>query len=110
MKEIRSEHRGTSGYTPEAEARLWSTIPPPLRQQYEAAFTYPGKGLEAGFEYESPESYAEKVYRRIISAKTLKPRYALGIGIWTLPWMHRLLSKRALERVFRKLLRVKARY
>jgi len=99
----------TGGYAAETEAALWDSIPAPLRQQYEAAFTYPGKGLEAGFKYESPETYAEKVYKQIISAKTLKPRYTLGIGVAVLPWMHRVLSKRALERIFRRLLRVKAR-
>ncbi len=98
-----------NGYSEAAEARLWNSIPPPLREQYQAAFSYPGKGLEAGFQYESPESYAEKVYARIICARKLRPRYTLGVGVGVLPWMHRLLSHRALERIFRRLLRVKAR-
>src|SRR5512139_1754368 len=98
----------SNGWTPEAEARLWNAMPPPLRQQYEAAFSYPGKGLEGGFKFDSPETYADKVYKRIISAKTLKPRYTLGIGVGILPWMHRLLSRRQLERFSRKLLKVKA--
>lgn len=98
----------SNGWTPEAEAKLWNSMPGSLRQQYEAAFTYPGKGLEAGFKFESPETYADKVYKRIICAKSLRPRYTLGIGVGILPWMHRLLSRRQLERVSRKLLRVKA--
>lgn len=98
-----------NGYTEAAEARLWNSIPPPLREQYQAAFTYPGKGLEAGFQYESPDAYAEKVYAQIVSAKRLRPRYTLGIGVGVLPWMHRVLSHRALERVYRRLMRVKVR-
>jgi NAD(P)-dependent dehydrogenase (short-subunit alcohol dehydrogenase family) len=98
----------TRGYSEETEAALWNSIPPARRQQYQAVFTYPGKGLEAEFEYETPEEYADKVYRKIIATKTLKPRYTLGKGVAMLPWMHRLLSKRALERFCRKLLRVKA--
>lgn len=97
-----------TAFQPEQETILWNSIPPPLRQQYQAAFTYPGKGLAEGFTFESIETYAEKVYKQIISARTLKPRYTLGIGVGILPWMHRVLSKRALERVFRRLLRVKA--
>jgi len=98
-----------TAFRPEEEATFWAAIPPPLRERYDAAFTYPGKGLQEGFEFESPESYAEKVYTRIISAKKLKPCYTLGKGVAILPVMHRVLSRRALEMVFRKLLRVKIR-
>jgi len=98
-----------TGFYPEQEPKLWNSIPQPLREQYQAAFDYPGKGLSEGFQFESIESYADKVYTQIISAKRLKPRYTLGIGVGILPWMHRFLSKRALERVFRRLMRVKAR-
>jgi NAD(P)-dependent dehydrogenase (short-subunit alcohol dehydrogenase family) len=97
------------GFSEESEAAHWDGIPPPLREQYQKAFTFPGKGLEAGFRFESPEAYADQVYRKIISAKTLKPRYTLGKGVAILPWMHRLLSKRLLERLWKRLLRVKAR-
>jgi len=48
------------------------------------------------------------VYKQIISATSLKPRYTLGIGVGILPWMHRLLSRRQLERFSRRLLKVKA--
>ena len=98
----------TAGWTPDAEANLWNSMPPPLRHQYEAAFTYPGKGLESGFKFDSPQTYADKVYKQIISATSLKPRYTLGIGVGILPWMHRLLSRRQLERFSRRLLKVKA--
>jgi NAD(P)-dependent dehydrogenase (short-subunit alcohol dehydrogenase family) len=99
----------TGGFAEESEAAHWASIPPPLREQYQAAFVFPGKGLEAGFEFESPEAYADHVYRKIIAARTLKPRYTLGKGVAVLPWLHRLLSKRQLERLWRKLLRVKTR-
>ncbi|MBP1686849.1 MAG: hypothetical protein H6Q33_2992 [Deltaproteobacteria bacterium] len=97
-----------TGFRPEQETHFWNSIPQPLRQQYQEAFEYPGKGLSEGFEFESIETYADKVYKQIISAKRLRPRYTLGIGVGMLPWMHRVLSKRALERIFRRLLRVKA--
>jgi NAD(P)-dependent dehydrogenase (short-subunit alcohol dehydrogenase family) len=99
----------TGGFSEESEAAHWDSIPPPLRAQYQAAFTFPGKGLEAGFKFESPEAYADRVYRKIIAAKTLKPRYTLGKGVAMLPWMHRLLSKRVIERLWQELVRVKAR-
>ena len=98
-----------TAFRPEEEIALWAAIPPPLREHYNAAFTYPGKGLQEGFEYESPASYADKVYEKIISARKLEPRYTLGKGVAVLPWMHRVLSRRALERIFRRLLRVKSR-
>jgi NAD(P)-dependent dehydrogenase (short-subunit alcohol dehydrogenase family) len=99
----------TGGFSEETEAAHWDSIPPPLREQYQAAFEFPGKGLEAGFEWESPEAYADRVYRKIIAARTLRPRYTLGKGVALLPWMHRLLSRRLIERSWEKLLRVKAR-
>jgi NAD(P)-dependent dehydrogenase (short-subunit alcohol dehydrogenase family) len=91
----------------EEETYLWESIPDPLRQQYGEAFNYPGKGLQEGFKFESTESYAEKVYKQIIMARKLRPRYTLGKGVAVLPWMHRLLSKRALERFFARLMQVK---
>ena len=99
----------SGGFSEESEAAHWNSIPPPLRDQYRNAFTFPGKGLEAGFRFESPETYADQVYRKIISAGTLKPRYTLGKGVAVLPWMHRLLSKSLLERLWKRLLRVEAR-
>jgi NAD(P)-dependent dehydrogenase (short-subunit alcohol dehydrogenase family) len=99
----------TGGFSEKSEAAHWDSIPPSLREQYQAAFVFPGKGLEAGFEFETPEAYADHVYKKIIAAKTLKPCYTLGKGVAVLPWLHRLLSKRAIERLWRKLLRVKAR-
>ena len=97
----------TGGFSQKSEAAHWDSIPSPLREQYQAAFSFPGKGLEAGFEFESPEAYADRVYRKIIAARTLRPRYTLGKGVAMLPWMHRLLSKRLIERLWRRLLRVK---
>lgn len=92
---------------PEEEVRFWNAIPMPLRQRYDAAFTYPGKAIKAGFEFESPESFADKVYDRIITAKKLKPRYTLGKGVAMLPVMHRVLPRRTIEKIFGKLFQVK---
>jgi NAD(P)-dependent dehydrogenase (short-subunit alcohol dehydrogenase family) len=94
---------------PEEERVLWNSIPSDLRGQYDAAFSYPGKGIAEGFEMESPESFADRVYEKIISARTLKPRYTLGKGVRLLPLMHRVMPDRALEKICRKLFQVKAR-
>jgi NAD(P)-dependent dehydrogenase (short-subunit alcohol dehydrogenase family) len=91
------------------DVKLWESIPAPLRNQYQAAFTCPGKGIREGFPLESPDSYADKVYRQIICARRLKPRYRLGKGIAFLSLMRRFLPDRALERVFRRLFRAKAK-
>jgi NAD(P)-dependent dehydrogenase (short-subunit alcohol dehydrogenase family) len=99
----------TGGFSEETEAKFWASIPSLLREQYQAAFEFPGKGLKAGFEFEAPEAYADHVYEKLIAPKSIKPRYTLGKGVAILPWMHRLLSKRAIERLWRRLLKVKAR-
>jgi NAD(P)-dependent dehydrogenase (short-subunit alcohol dehydrogenase family) len=107
--EIGSVTKAATAGTPEQEIQLWESIPSPLCEQYQAAFTCPGKGIQEVFELESAESYAEQVYQRIICARRLRPRYTLGKGVGFLPLMQRLLPERALERVFRKLFRVKAK-
>jgi NAD(P)-dependent dehydrogenase (short-subunit alcohol dehydrogenase family) len=99
----------TGGFSEETEANFWASIPSPLREQYQAAFEFPGKGLEAGFEFETPEVYADRVYKKMIAPKSVRPRYTLGKGVAMLPWIHRVLSKRAIEGLWRRLLKVKAR-
>jgi NAD(P)-dependent dehydrogenase (short-subunit alcohol dehydrogenase family) len=91
------------------DAKLWESIPAPLRDQYQAVFSCPGKGIQEGFGLESPDSDADKVYRRIICARRLRPRYTLGKGVGFLPLLQRFLPDRALEHVFRRLFRVKAK-
>lgn len=91
----------------EEEAALWSSIPAPLREPYDAAFTHPGRVIREIFATGPPASLADKVYERIICARRLKRRYTLGKGVTLLPAMHRFLPDQALEYLFRKLFRVK---
>jgi NAD(P)-dependent dehydrogenase (short-subunit alcohol dehydrogenase family) len=96
-----------TAFRPEEEVACWKAVPPALLSRYEAAFSYPGTILQAGFEFSSPDEFAEAVYAKVISARKLKPTYTLGKGVAYLPAMHRFLSQAAVERFFRRFFRVK---
>jgi NAD(P)-dependent dehydrogenase (short-subunit alcohol dehydrogenase family) len=89
------------------EAAAWEAIPAPLREAYRAHFVHPGSALSQGFSFEAPEAFAERVYRRIVCARRLKPVYVLGPGVAPLPWLHRLLPRGAVEAVWRRLFRAR---
>jgi NAD(P)-dependent dehydrogenase (short-subunit alcohol dehydrogenase family) len=90
------------------DVKLWESIPTPLRNQYQAAFSCPGKHVQEGFALDSPDSYADKIYNQIICARRLRPRYTIGRSTGLLSLIQRLLPDRAVEYVFRRLFRVKA--
>jgi NAD(P)-dependent dehydrogenase (short-subunit alcohol dehydrogenase family) len=90
------------------EIRCWESIPEPMRTEYRHRFEFPGAALSQGFEYQSPESFADEVYRQIVCARKLKPVYLIGKGVGGLPWLHRLLPQTVVERIFRRLFRVKS--
>jgi NAD(P)-dependent dehydrogenase (short-subunit alcohol dehydrogenase family) len=96
-----------TAFREEEETDLWKAIPSTLLPPYRAAFTYPGVMLEEGFEYESPESFAEAVYARIITARKLRPSYVLGKGVAFLPILHRILPQGAVEAFWRRFFRVR---
>lgn len=96
-----------TGFEDEEERLCWQTIPEGMRGEYQRRFEFPAAGLSEGFEFESPDRFADKVYRQIVCARKLKPVYVIGKGVAFLPWMHRLLSLTMLEKFFRKLFRVK---
>jgi NAD(P)-dependent dehydrogenase (short-subunit alcohol dehydrogenase family) len=96
-----------TGFEEEEERLCWQTIPEGMRGEYQRRFEFPAASLSEGFEFESPDRFADKVYRQIVCARKLKPVYVIGKGVAFLPWMHRLLSLTMLERFFRKLFRVK---
>jgi NAD(P)-dependent dehydrogenase (short-subunit alcohol dehydrogenase family) len=92
---------------PEAEEQaLWAAIPPELRADYAERFQHPGSPLEGGFEYESPEAFAERIHLRILGARRLAPVYVLGKGVGFLPLLQRLLPVRGVEAVWRRFFRV----
>jgi NAD(P)-dependent dehydrogenase (short-subunit alcohol dehydrogenase family) len=97
-----------TAFRSEEEVACWGAIPPALLSQYQAAFSYPGAILQAGFEFISPDEFAEVVYAKIIGARKLKPTYTLGKGVGFLPLIHRFLSQAAAERLFRRFFRVKS--
>jgi NAD(P)-dependent dehydrogenase (short-subunit alcohol dehydrogenase family) len=90
---------------PEEEATFWEAFPPHLREGYAAAFAYPGAPIAGRFEFEPPEDFADAVYRKIICARKLKPRYTLGKGVGTLPVLQRLLPDSAFQAIWRRLFR-----
>lgn len=92
----------------DAEERAgWEAIPESMRDAYRRHFEHPSAAIAGNFEMQSPESFADEVYRRMIEARKLAPVYLIGKGVAPLPWLHRLLPRTALERIFRRLFRVK---
>ena len=89
-----------TSFRAEAEADCWASIPADLVAPYRSRFQFPGKPLESGFEYESPEHFADRVYTKIVCARRLRPVYVLGKGVGMLPWLHRLLPASGVERVW----------
>ncbi len=97
-----------TGFEEEEERLCWQTIPEGMREEYQRRFEFPAAALSEGFEFESPDSFADKVYRQIVCARKFKPVYVIGKGVAFMPWMHRLLPLTVLERIFKKLFRMKA--
>lgn len=91
----------------ENAALQWSSIPENLRAQYQQHFIDSEQMMAKSFALYDPGHFADDVYRKIISRKTFKPLYVLGPGAAALPWMHRLLSVRQVERIWRGMFRVK---
>lgn len=91
--------------TEEQEAELWDSFPERLLPLYKTHFKFPGDAIEASFAVWSPDKFAERVYRDIIRAKSLKPNYVIGPGVWLLPVIKRTLPDRAHERIFERMFR-----
>jgi len=94
-------------FSEEDSDMLWDAIPDHMRTEYRKRFSSPGEGIRKGFKFIEPEEFADMVYKRIVCAKKLKPLYTLGKGVGFLPIMQRLLSKTAMEKISRRLFRVK---
>ncbi|MEM8608622.1 MAG: SDR family NAD(P)-dependent oxidoreductase [Myxococcota bacterium] len=84
---------------------LWATVPDHLLPDYQRTWKYPGDVLGAAFKMWSPERFADKVYQKVICAKSLKPRYVIGPNAWILPMLNRWASKSAQERLFERMFR-----
>jgi NAD(P)-dependent dehydrogenase (short-subunit alcohol dehydrogenase family) len=84
------------------ETACWATVPEHLLPRYRELFEFPGRTMEGGFEFEPPDEFAEKVYRRVITARRLRPTYIIGKGVEMLPLMHKLIPQRAVEGIWRR--------
>jgi len=96
-----------TGFTKEEEKALWATIPNHLLSDYQKYFSNPGDEIKKNFKLWLPEKFAEKVYKQIILAKKWKPIYIIGPGVKALPILHRFLSHRTMEKIFKKIFGVK---
>jgi NAD(P)-dependent dehydrogenase (short-subunit alcohol dehydrogenase family) len=92
-----------TGFSKGEEVALWESIPPDLRPLYQKYFSNPGDQLEENFNLWPPSKFADKVYKKIIQANKWKPVYIIGPSVKMLPIMHRLLSRKKIEKIFKKL-------
>ena len=81
----------------------WQAIPEPLRKQYRSQFVDGASAVSDNFKLYSPEAFADRVYRQIITARKLKPGYLIGPGVAPLPWLHRLLPVQQVENIWLKM-------
>lgn len=94
-----------TSFTEQEKAELWATFPEHLLEPYREHFKYPGDVLRASFSFWSPDKFADVVYRKVVTAKKMKPRYVIGPNAWILPVLDRWASKRTQERLFEKMFR-----
>jgi NAD(P)-dependent dehydrogenase (short-subunit alcohol dehydrogenase family) len=92
---------------PEVEARQWATIPEPLRDQYRQHFLPGATAIGDNFKFIQPDEFADAVWRKIISAKRLKPLYLIGPQVAVLPWVHRLLPAQQVQNIWRRMFSTK---
>jgi NAD(P)-dependent dehydrogenase (short-subunit alcohol dehydrogenase family) len=89
---------------PEAAAHFWTLIPEPLREQYRRHFVDGGTAIGANFTLEPPDVFADAVWKRLISAKRLRPSYLIGPRqVAVLPWLHRLLPAQQVQNIWRRM-------
>jgi len=88
---------------PETGAQQWALIPEPLREQYRRHFLDGATAIGDNFTFEHPDAFADAVWKRIISAKRLRPSYLIGPKVAVLPWLHRLLPAQQVENIWRRM-------
>jgi len=91
--------------TEQQEAELWASFPPHLLSEYRRHFKFPGDAVESTFPAWTPERFADRVYRDVLSAKRLKPNYLLGPQVGALAVMERVLPLSLQEKLFEKMFR-----
>ena len=94
----------------QAEDRQWASIPEPLRDQYRRHFLafFPVVANTATFA--KPDALADAVFKRIISARRLRPSYLIGPSqVALLPWLHRLLPAQQVQNITGRMFSTKSR-
>jgi NAD(P)-dependent dehydrogenase (short-subunit alcohol dehydrogenase family) len=89
---------------PEVGAQQWALIPEPLRQQYRRHFLDGATAIGDNFTLEQPDTFADSVWKKIISARRLRPSYLIGPRkVAVLPWLHRLLPAQQVQNIWRRM-------
>ena len=93
---------------PEVAAQQWTLIPEPLREQYRRHFIDGATAIGDSFPLESPDAFADAVWKKIICAKRLGPTYLIGPRqAAVLPWLHRLLPAQQVQNIWRRMFSTK---
>jgi NAD(P)-dependent dehydrogenase (short-subunit alcohol dehydrogenase family) len=93
----------------EAEERQWASIPEPLRDQYRRHFLALFTVVANTATFAQPDAFADAVFKRIISARRLRPSYLIGPSqIRVLPWLHRLLPAQQVHNIWRRMFSTKS--
>lgn len=86
----------------------WNAIPPALRGEYQRYFLDSASAIGSNFKFYTPQQFADRVYREMICARTMKPSHLIGPGVGALPWLHRLLPAQQVENIWARMFRRKA--
>lgn len=85
----------------------WQAIPEPLRTEYAKHFCDGASAVGDNFKLYQPDEFAERVYRKVITAKRLKTSYLIGPGVAPLPWLHRLLPTQQVQNIWARMFAAK---
>jgi hypothetical protein len=70
------------------EVFQWASIPELLREQYRWHFVDGATAIGDNFTVEPPDDFADAVWKRIISAKRLRPSYLIAPPqVAVVPWL-----------------------
>lgn len=86
----------------------WSSIPDHLRDQYRRHFSDGASVVSGNFKLFPADVFADKVYRKVIRPKRVKPSYLIGPGVAALPWLHRLLPTQQVLDIWARMFAAKA--
>jgi NAD(P)-dependent dehydrogenase (short-subunit alcohol dehydrogenase family) len=94
-------------FTPELGEQQWGSIPETLRGQYRKHFRDGGSAIGDNFTLIEPDEFADCVWKKIITARQLKPSYLIGPKVAALPWMHRLLPAQQVQNIWARMFKAR---